>query len=44
MLPPSPRLSARITRTTYLSETTMTSDQKMVESPPMMLPALKGIP
>jgi hypothetical protein len=44
MVPPSPRLSARITSTTYLSDTTMTSDQKMVDRPPKMLVGVSGMP
>ena len=44
MVPPSPRLSARITSTTYLSDTTITSDQKMVDRPPKMLAGLSGMP
>ena len=44
MVPPSPRLSARITSTTYLSDTTITSDQKMVDSPPKMLAWVSGMP
>ena len=44
MVPPSPRLSARITSTTYLSDTTITSDQKMVDRPPKMLAGVSGMP
>jgi hypothetical protein len=34
MIPPSPSLSARITKTTYLSVTTMTTAQKISEIAP----------
>ena len=44
MMPPSPRLLARSTRVTYLSETTIISDQKIVETPPTMLSAVSGMP
>ena len=33
-MPPSPWLSARMTKTRYLTETTMTSDQKISDSTP----------
>ena len=33
-IPPSPRLSARMISVTYLSVTTITSDQKMIERMP----------
>ena len=35
MMPPSPRLLARSTRVTYLSETTIISVQKIADTPPM---------
>ena len=35
-MPPSPRLSARITRKTYFSVTMMISDQKISDSTPMI--------
>jgi hypothetical protein len=44
IVPPSPRLSARITSTTYLSDTTMISTQKMADRPPRMLATLSGMP
>jgi hypothetical protein len=34
MMPPSPLLSARITKVTYFSDTTISSDQKISESTP----------
>ncbi len=36
MMPPSPRLSARSTSVTYLSETTIISAQKIADMPPRM--------
>ncbi len=44
MMPPSPRLLARSTSVTYLSETMIISDQKIVETPPAMLSAVSGMP
>jgi hypothetical protein len=44
MVPPSPRLSARITSTTYLSDTTTTSAQKMVDRPPSTALSVNGMP
>ena len=44
MMPPSPRLSARMISSTYFSETMIISAQKMVESPPRMLAWLSGMP
>src|SRR5256885_2638021 len=44
MMPPSPRLSARMISTTYLSETMIISAQKMVDRPPRMLVWLSGMP
>jgi len=44
IVPPSPRLSARITSTTYLSETTTISTQKIADSPPSTLSTLSGMP
>ena len=37
MMPPSPRLSARIMKITYFSVTTMTSDQAINDSTPNTL-------
>ena len=36
MMPPSPRLSARMMSITYLSDTTIISAQKIVDRPPRM--------
>ena len=44
MIPPSPLLLARMIRITYLSETTIISDQKIVESPPRMFSVLSAMP
>jgi hypothetical protein len=44
MMPPSPRLSARSTRTTYFSETTIISAQKIAEAPPRMFCTVSGMP
>ena len=44
MVPPSPRLSARMTSTTYLSETTIISTQRIADSPPSTLSTLSGMP
>ena len=44
MMPPSPRLVARSTSTTYLSDTTIISDQKIAETPPRMFSGVSGIP
>ena len=44
MTPPSPRLSARMISTTYLSDTTIMSAQKIPEMPPMMVSVLSGMP
>ena len=44
MMPPSPRLFARSTSVTYLSETTIISDQKIAETPPRMFSAVSGMP
>src|SRR3989344_2150829 len=44
MMPPSPLLSARMMSSTYLSETTIINDQKMVDRPPRILAAFRGIP
>src|SRR5688572_16009855 len=44
MVPPSPLLSARITSTTYLSDTTSISAQKMVDRPPRMLVVFRSMP
>ena len=40
-MPPSPLLSARMMRITYLSETTIISAQKIVDSPPRTLDVLR---
>ena len=44
MMPPSPRLSARMISTTYLSETTIISAQKMVERPPRIEAWVSAMP
>jgi len=44
MIPPSPLLSARMMRITYLSETTIISDQKIVDRPPSTLAVPSGMP
>ena len=44
MIPPSPLLSARMMRITYLSETTIISDQKIVDRPPSTFAASRGMP
>ncbi len=44
MMPPSPRLSARMISTTYLSDTITISDQKMVDRPPSTFSAVSGMP
>ncbi len=44
MIPPSPRLFARSTSATYLSETTSISAQKIAEMPPRTFVAVSGIP
>ena len=36
MMPPSPRLSARMTSVTYFSDTTIISAQKIADRPPRM--------
>ena len=36
MMPPSPLLSARMMRITYLSDTTIISAQKIADTPPRM--------
>ena len=41
-MPPSPRLSARVTKTTYLSETTTISAQKNSDRLPRMPASLTG--
>ena len=42
-MPPSPLLSARRIKTTYLSVTTTISAQKIVETAPMMFTASRGM-
>ena len=42
MSPPSPALSARNTKTTYLSETMMVSVQKIMDKMPYTLSGVKG--
>ncbi len=37
MMPPSPRLSARMMRTTYFSDTTIISAQNIVDRPPRIV-------
>ena len=44
MMPPSPRLSARSTSITYLSDTTIISDQKIADTPPRMFSGVSGMP
>ena len=44
MMPPSPRLLARSTSVTYLSETTIISVQKIADTPPMMFSVLSAMP
>jgi hypothetical protein len=44
MMPPSPLLSARMINTTYLTDTTITSAQKISDSTPSTLAAVTGIP
>jgi len=44
MMPPSPRLSARMMSITYLSETTIISAQKIVDNPPRTLSAVSAMP
>ena len=44
MMPPSPRLSARMISITYFSDTTIISDQKIVDRPPRMFSASSGMP
>src|SRR5688572_17120586 len=44
MIPPSPRLSARMMSTTYLSDTTIISAQNMVDRPPRMFGAVSAMP
>ena len=43
-MPPSPRLSARMTKTRYLSEMTMISDQKISESTPRTFSGVAATP
>jgi hypothetical protein len=44
MMPPSPRLLARMTSVTYFSDTTTISAQKIAEMPPRMFPVASGMP
>ena len=44
MMPPSPRLVARSTSATYLSETTIISAQKIADTPPSTLSGVSGMP
>src|SRR4051812_6200554 len=44
MMPPSPRLSARMISTTYFSDTTTISAQKIVDRPPRMLSVVSAMP
>src|SRR5262249_35515350 len=44
MIPPSPRLSARMISTTYLSDTTTISAQNTVDRPPRMFACVSGMP
>ena len=43
-MPPSPRLFARSTRVTYLSETMIVSAQKIADTPPMTLTGVERDP
>jgi hypothetical protein len=43
MMPPSPELSARMTKVAYLSETMMISTQKNIDRLPRMFASLTGI-
>ena len=43
MIPPSPRLSARITKTTYLIETTTISDHTISDRMPSTFSGVSGI-
>ena len=43
-IPPSPWLSARMTRSRYLMVTTITRDQTIKDSTPKMLASMTGIP
>jgi hypothetical protein len=44
MMPPSPRLSARNTRVTYLSETIIVSPQKIRDTMPSRLGVVRARP
>jgi hypothetical protein len=44
MIPPSPRLSARMTKMRYLKETTKLSDQKISDSTPSTFSLVGEIP
>src|SRR6266550_458192 len=44
MMPPSPRLLALNTSTTYLSETTTISVQKIADTPPIIFATVNGMP
>ena len=44
MIPPSPRLSARMMKVRYLKETTKLSDQKISESTPSTFSPVGAIP
>src|SRR5260370_22229381 len=44
MMPPSPLLSARMMRITYLTDTTIINDQKIAETPPRTFAVEKGMP
>ncbi len=44
MMPPSPRLSARMISITYFSDTTIISDQKISDRPPRMFSGVSGMP
>ena len=44
MMPPSPRLSARMIRITYLTDTTIISAQKIADTPPTTLAAENAMP
>jgi hypothetical protein len=44
MIPPSPRLLARISSVTYFSDTTIISVQKIAETPPSIVLRRQAIP
>ena len=44
MMPPSPRLSARMMSTTYFSDTTTISDQNISDRPARMFSCVSAMP